>query len=195
MGRVDLTGTGHSPDGDLLTDGGEELAGDGKTETDRLLRPRLWPTTLNSPKKMGLGASRDIRLRQRCWWPLAPVPRRVEQEIFGVPQRLPRAVSESLALGCRVALCLSPHAGHLRSVPPGRIRDGGTGCLDWARSIGVASSVLWIVEIAKLSRNRLHPAEHSTGAPAGQVTGGPEGWTGNSPVVSAVAAASGETSL
>ncbi|MFN0172702.1 MAG: cation-translocating P-type ATPase [Bryobacteraceae bacterium] len=36
-GRVDLTGTGYSPDGDLRAKGGEELSGDGRAETDRLL--------------------------------------------------------------------------------------------------------------------------------------------------------------
>jgi Ca2+-transporting ATPase len=37
-GRVDVTGTGYSPDGDLRTEGGKELSGDWKTETDRLLQ-------------------------------------------------------------------------------------------------------------------------------------------------------------
>ncbi len=37
-GRVDLTGTGYSPDGDLRAEGGQELSGDWKTETERLLR-------------------------------------------------------------------------------------------------------------------------------------------------------------
>ncbi len=37
-GRVDVTGTGYSPDGALQAEGGRALSGDGKTETDRLLR-------------------------------------------------------------------------------------------------------------------------------------------------------------
>ena len=37
-GRVDLTGTGYSPDGDLRAEGGKELSEDWKTETDRLLQ-------------------------------------------------------------------------------------------------------------------------------------------------------------
>ena len=36
-GRVDLTGTGYSAKGDLRPEGGKQLAGDWKTETDRLL--------------------------------------------------------------------------------------------------------------------------------------------------------------
>ncbi|MCX6629370.1 MAG: HAD-IC family P-type ATPase, partial [Candidatus Solibacter sp.] len=37
-GRVDLTGTGYSTDGDLRAEGGKELTGDWKTEADRLLQ-------------------------------------------------------------------------------------------------------------------------------------------------------------
>lgn len=37
-GRVDLTGTGYSPDGDLRAEGGGEISGEWKIETDRLLQ-------------------------------------------------------------------------------------------------------------------------------------------------------------
>lgn len=37
-GRVDITGTGYAPDGELQLEGGKNLLGDSKTETDRLLQ-------------------------------------------------------------------------------------------------------------------------------------------------------------
>jgi Ca2+-transporting ATPase len=66
---------------------------------------------------------------------------------------------------------------------------------DWARSLLVASSVLWIVEIAKFLANRFHPPTHRITEPACHLPGAPAGRAASSSVVSVAAAPSGETSL
>ncbi|MCX6632337.1 MAG: HAD-IC family P-type ATPase, partial [Candidatus Solibacter sp.] len=64
---------------------------------------------------------------------------------------------------------------------------------DWARSIVVASSVLWIVETAKFLTKRFHPpAPGNAGLPS-HLPGAPAGLAAKSSVVSVAAAGLGET--